>query len=164
MISTLLDKARHDRNRFDCGVTALNNYLKLMANQQSARDNSRTYVLEDVEQPGYIVGFYTLTVTPVNLSALAEKLLKKHLNARAGGLIARLAVDKRYSGSGFGEWLLIEALKKLLSASDTVGFPVIIVDAKDGAAQFCGKFGFTAFRDSPNKLFITVATIRDSLK
>ena len=164
MISILLDKASHNRNQFDCGVNALNNYLKLMTTQQSARDNSRTYVLEDSEQPGYIVGFYTLTVTPVDMSALPEKLLKKHLNARAGGLIARLAVDKRYSGKGFGEWLLIDALNKLLSASDTVGFPVIIVDAKDGAAQFYEKFGFTAFKDNPNKLFITVATIRKSFK
>ena len=135
-----------------------------MANQQSLRDNNRTYILEDNEHPSYIVGFFTLTVTPVDMSALPEKLLKKHLNTRAGGLIARLAVDKRYSGKGYGEWLLIDALNKLLSASETVGFPVIIVDAKDGAAQFYEKFGFTAFKDNPNKLFITVATIRKSLK
>ena len=113
-----------------------------------ARDNSRTYVLEDKEHPSYIVGIYTLTVTPVDLSALPEKHLKKHLNARAGVLIARLAVDKRYSGKGYGEWLLIDALNKLLSASDTVGFPVIIVDAKDGAAEFYEKFGFTAFKNN----------------
>ena len=120
--------------------------------------------MEDKEHPSYIVGFFTLTVTPVDLSALPEKLLKKHLNARAGGLIARLAVDKRYSGKGYGEGLLIDALNKLLSASESVGFPVIIVDAKDGAAQFYEKFGFTVFKDNPNKLFITVATIRKSLK
>jgi GNAT superfamily N-acetyltransferase len=164
VISVPLDKVSHNRNRFDCGVNALNNYLKVMANQQSARDNSRTYLLEDINQPSYIVGFYTLTVTPVDLSALPEKFLKRHQNARAGGLIARLAVDKRYSGKGYGEWLLIDALNKLLSASEAVGFPVIIVDARDGAAQFYEKFGFAAFEDSPNKLFITVATVRKNLK
>ncbi len=38
--------------------------------------------------------------------------------------------DKR---KGFSEWLLIDALRKLLAASESVAFPVIIVDAKDGA-------------------------------
>ncbi len=33
MNSELLDKNKHDRNRFDCGIEALNNYLSLMANQ-----------------------------------------------------------------------------------------------------------------------------------
>jgi len=59
--------------------------------------------------------------------------------ALAAGLIARLAVDKRYTQRGFGEWLLIDALKKLLAASDTVGFPLIVVDAKEGAVGFYEK-------------------------
>ena len=39
----LLDKAKHDRNRFNCGVEALNNYLKVMASQQAKKDNTRTF-------------------------------------------------------------------------------------------------------------------------
>ncbi len=39
-----LDKNRHARKDFDCNNEALNNYLKLMANQQAKRDNSRTYI------------------------------------------------------------------------------------------------------------------------
>ncbi|WP_280522915.1 GNAT family N-acetyltransferase [Photobacterium iliopiscarium] len=81
----------------------------------------------------------------------------------SGGLIARLAVDHRYKGQGFGEWLLIDALRKLLMASETVAFPVVIVDAKDGAEDFYEKYGFTAFKDADNKLFITIADIRASI-
>jgi len=58
---------------------------------------------------------------------------------------------------------LIDAFKKLLSASESVAFPVIIVDAKDGAIGLYEKFGFTAFLDTPNKLFLTMADIRLSL-
>ena len=36
MQSVPLDKKRHDRNYFDCGTEILNNYLRLMANQQSS--------------------------------------------------------------------------------------------------------------------------------
>ncbi len=163
MISVPLDKKKHERNRFDCGVEALNNYLRVMANQQSGKDNTRTFVLEDEAHPEVIIGYYTLTMTAIVLDALPTKLQQKHQNAGAGGLIARLAVDKRYVRRGFGEWLLIDALKKLLTASELVAFPLIIVDAKEGAVAFYEKFGFTAFLNQPNKLFITVANVRVSL-
>ncbi|GAB6096171.1 GNAT family N-acetyltransferase [Desulfatiferula olefinivorans] len=164
MITEPLDKDKHDRAYFDCGVEALNNYLRLMANQQSNKDNTRTFVLIDEENNRVIIGYYTLTMTLINLGALPPKLQKKHSNASAGGLIARLAVDKRFTKRGFGEWLLIDALRKLLVASETVAFPLIIVDAKEGAIEFYKKFGFTPFFDMPNKLFITVADVRKSIE
>jgi ribosomal protein S18 acetylase RimI-like enzyme len=103
-------------------------------------------------------------MTPIDLSALPDKLQKKHHNASSGGLIARLAIDKRYAKQGHGEWLLIDALNRLLQASETVAFPVVIVDAKDGAIGFYEKFGFTPFLDSTNKLFLTIADIRASIE
>ena len=160
MQTVLLDKVRHNRQRFDCGVEPLNNYFRLMAGQQARKDNARTFVLVDGDQPESIMGFYTLTMTTLDLSALPVHLQKKHQSAASAGLIARLAVDKRYQGRGLGEWLLVDALKKLLQASDMVGFPVVVVDAKDGAKPFYEKYGFMAFVDAGQKLFMTVADIR----
>ncbi|MDX8404662.1 MAG: hypothetical protein R8K50_00750 [Mariprofundus sp.] len=54
----------------------------------------------------------------------------------------------------------IEALRKLLSASEQVAFPVIIVDAKEGVMQFYERFGFTPFDNQSSKLFITVVDVR----
>ena len=163
MRTVVLDKKNHDRLQFDCGVAPLNNFLRVMASQQAGKDNTRTFVLEHVDQPETIIGYYTLTMIPLNLQALPVKLQKRHSSAGSAGLIARLAVDKRFSGQGFGEWLLIDALHKLLHASDSVGFPLVIVDAKDGVAAFYEKFGFTPFQDCPDKLFITIKAIRASL-
>lgn len=163
MFTIPLDKKKHDRKRFDCGVEPLNNYLKVMANQQAAKDNTRTFVLEEDANPTYIIGYYTLTMTLLDLTALPTHLQKKHKNTYASGLIARLAVDKRYTRQGFGEWLLIDSLKKLLTASDTVAFPLVVVDAKEGAIDFYKKFGFTTFIDRPNKLYMSVSDIRASL-
>lgn len=163
MNTVLLDKAKHDRNRFNCGIEALNNYLKVMASQQANKDNTRTFVLEDDNDNSHVIGFYTLTMTPIDLKALPDELQKKHQSSTSGGLIARLAVDDRYKGKGFGEWLLIDALRKLLAASDSVAFPVVIVDAKDGAKHFYERYGFQAFEDAENKLFITIADVRASL-
>jgi GNAT superfamily N-acetyltransferase len=109
------------------------------------------------------VGYYALTMIPLELDKLPLKLQKKHQIARAGGLIVRLAVDPRYARQGFGEWLVIDALRKLLIASDVVAFPFITVDAKDGAAPFYEKLGFTPLQDSPKKLYMTIADVRLSL-
>jgi len=63
MLTIPLDKKKHDRQRFDCGVDPLNNYLKVMANQQAAKNNTRTFILEDDSNSAYIIGYYTLTMT-----------------------------------------------------------------------------------------------------
>ena len=135
----------------------------MMANQQDKKDNTRTFVLEDINKPKGIIGYYTLTMTSLDLSVLPDQLQKKHTNAQSAGLIARLAVDQRYLKQGYGEWLLIEALKKLLSASEIVAFPLVIVDAKDGAVEFYKKFGFIEFLDIPNKLYMTISKIKQSI-
>lgn len=163
MKTVLLDKTKHDRNNFNCEITTLNHYFKAMASQQAKKDNTRTFVLEDTTNISQVIGFYTLTMAPIELDRLPSRLQKKHQSSTSGGLIARLGVDKRYKGQGFGEWLLIDALAKLLSASDSVAFSVIIVEAKDGSKHFYEKDGFTPFEDDESKLFITIADVRASL-
>lgn len=162
MQSVILDKLKHNRKDFDCGNEFLNNYLTLTANQQSNKDNARTYVLEDENKSGQIVGFYTLTIISIDLSSLPQNLQKKHKHNNSVALIARLAVDNRFLNKGIGSWLLVDALKKLLNASDAVGFPLVVVDAKDGVSAFYEQFGFTSFRDEKKKLFISIADIRAS--
>ncbi len=162
MNSVALDKNIHNRKEFDCGVNELNNFLKLTANQQSNKDNSRTYVIEDKNDKSIIIGFYTLTMIGVELNLFAKKLEKKHNSNTSVGLVARLAVSKRYKNRGVGSWLVVDALLKLLNASEIVGFSLIVVDAKDGKKSFYEKFGFQSFKDEKNKMYISVADIRKS--
>ena len=163
MKTVLLDKKIHNRKGFNCGIDTLNNFLCVMASQQTLKDNTRTYVLEDARNTSQIIGYYTLTMTSLDLALLPVQLQKKHSNVHSAGLIARLAVDKHYFKQGYGEWLLIDSLRKLLQASDTVGFPLVIVDSKEGAIEFYKKFGFKCLLDMPSKLYMTIADIRKSL-
>jgi GNAT superfamily N-acetyltransferase len=160
MQTVQLDKNRHNRKAFDCEVDALNDYLHSMANQHSLKDNTRTYILENSENPSDIVGYYTLTMTTIELSKLPPNLQKKHFNNHSSALIARLAVDKKYKHKKIGSWLLIDALKRVLNASDIVAFPMVIVDAKDGITEFYEKFGFSLFLNEEHKLYLPIATIR----
>lgn len=163
MNTVQLDKAKHDRGSFNCGAESLNNFLRIMANQQASRDNSRTFVLEDPASPEKLMGFYSLTMAQIDMSAFPDQLSRKHQTSTAAGLIARLAVDTKYQGKGLGEWLLIDALKRLLVASDSVGFPLVIVDAKDDAVRFYEQYGFKSFQVLENRLFLTIADIRASI-
>ena len=86
MTLVLLDAKKHNRKKFDCGVDALNNYLKLMANQQSKKDNSRTYILEDSKDEKTIIGFYTLSMIKIELSSLPIHLQKKYQKNYIAGL------------------------------------------------------------------------------
>ncbi len=50
-----------------------------------------------------------------------------------------------------------------MAISNSVAFPVVIVDAKGGAKHFYEHYGFQALQDTENKLFITIANVRASI-
>lgn len=148
-----LDKSRHDRTTFDCGVAPLNNYLKNYSGQHDKHHLSRTYVLLDEQQSQRTLGFYSLAMTNVNLENLPIKLMKRSPKGANCALLARLAVDLTYTGQGLGGILLIDAIKRAYLASLSVPVPMIVVDAKDqGAAEFYRHFGFKSLPDMPLKL------------
>jgi len=73
-----------------------------------------------------------------------------------------LPVKRNDGNKGIGLWLLIDALQKLLSASDTLGFTMIIVDVKKGMKYFYEQFGFRKFVDKRNRMFLSVADVHAS--
>ncbi len=58
----LLSK-EHDRDSFECGVSALNDFLRKYAWQNQRKTSSRTYVATRGER---IVGYYTLSFGAVS--------------------------------------------------------------------------------------------------
>jgi GNAT superfamily N-acetyltransferase len=158
-----LDPSRHDRKGFGCGIEALDLFLRQQAAQQRRKDNGRTYVLIDSGHPERIIGFYTVTMIALEWPELPEKLARRHRNAGGAALVARLAVDRRHRGNGHGARLLTDALRRVLAASEAIGYPVVFVDAKAGAASFYEAYGFERLADRPDRLFMTVADIRASM-
>ncbi|MFC0572163.1 GNAT family N-acetyltransferase [Paraburkholderia solisilvae] len=78
-------------------------------------------------------------------------------------LLARLAVDTKYKGQGLGEHLLAHALDTVLTTAEAIGVQCVVVDAIDsGAAGFYRKYGFEPFTDTPRRLFLPVATIKQA--
>ena len=150
-----LDKTIHDRNKFDCGELALNNYLKQVSGQHDKKDLSRTFVLTSTQNESQIKGFYSLALCKVDLTELPSNIAKKYPSEIYCTLIGRLAVNKPHQRQGFGEMLVIDAIKNAINSSDLVPKPMIIVEAKNELAHdFYKEMGFTEFPQNPNKLFM----------
>jgi predicted GNAT family N-acyltransferase len=153
---------RHDRERFDCGVDALNRYLRAQARQEMTRDIAVIYVLVPADQPTTIAGYHSLSSTAVRMSDLPETTRKRlpRYPLVPATLLGRLGVDRTCRGRGFGERLLVDALKRSLTASRSVASAAVIVDAKDATgATFYTRYGFIAFPDQPLRLFLPIKTI-----
>jgi GNAT superfamily N-acetyltransferase len=135
--------ARRDVAQFDCGVEALNVWLKKHALQAVGSGSARVFVIEDAEQDR-VVGYHALSAASVShekATARAAKGMPRH--PIPAGLLARLAVDATVQGHGLGAWLLRDAMLRMLSAAEEVGIRVMLVHAIDEqAAAFYEHFGF----------------------
>ena len=75
-------------------------------------------------------------------------------------LLARLAVDVRYQGTGIGRILLFEALKRLATSSNDIGFEVVVDAIDEAAAGFYEKYGFRRFDGHDLRLFMLTRHLR----
>lgn len=153
----------HDLSAFDCGKESLNTWLKRYAlvNQQS--DSAQTYVLH---RKGVVIGHYALTagsVRPDEASSHVSKGLARHPIGVI--LLARLAIDTREHGRGFGKALLRDALLRIASAADAIGARAILVHAiDDDARHFYERFGFERPPVDEFELMLLMKDLRASLE
>jgi len=158
-----LDKT-HDRKSFSCGIYSLDNYFQQQARQDSQKRIAVTYVLHD-QKENKIAGYYSLSATAIELSALPEGMRKKlpsypYLPAT---LIGRLAVDENYKQRGLGELLLIDAIKRAYHASLAIASFAVVVDAINSSAEkFYKKYGFLDLSVAKKHcLFLPMSTIKE---
>jgi GNAT superfamily N-acetyltransferase len=154
--------ARHDLSAFDCGVPALNNYLKKFALPNQRGQSARTYVATRGEG---VVGYYTLAAAAARREETPARVAKG-LAAHPVPviLLARLAVDEGEKGQGLGKGLLKDALLRAVQAADMVGCRAVMVHAKDdGARAFYQRFGFEPSPGDPFLLFLLMKDIKASL-
>ena len=157
----LLNKS-HDTSSFDCGVTALNNFLQKYALQNIKNRSVRTFVaLED----NVVLGYYSLVAASVEHSAVPPQI-RKGLGKYPIPviLIARLAVDISIQGQGLGKGLLKDALLRILGVTENLGVRAVLVHAKDEKAKsFYPKFGFESSPLDQYHLYLLIQDIQKTL-
>ena len=149
----------HARDRFSCGVTALDGYLARQATQDVRRRVSACFVAVDVSN-SKIAGYYTLAVGGVPLTDLPETLSKKmpRYPSVPVARIGRLAVDQAFHGRGLGGALLADAAVRA-SRSEVAVF-ALVVDAKDETAEaFYRHHGFETFGTQTKQMIMSLKHI-----
>ncbi|WP_417252609.1 GNAT family N-acetyltransferase [Castellaniella sp.] len=155
------DSKVHDRTAFSCGAAELDRYLREHASQDIKRDVARVFVAVRPEATA-ICGYYSLSATSFQRDELsADQARKLPRYPVPSVLLGRLAVDRDAQGAGLGEFLLMDAMYRTLLATQVMAVHAMVVDAKNAsAAKFYRKYGFIAFPNNTQRLFLPVATIR----
>jgi GNAT superfamily N-acetyltransferase len=151
----------HDRAGFDCGEPALNDYLQKTARQHAEKGISRSFVLVNEPDPRRIIGFFTLAMCEVEAPLLPPETARKLPPGRLpGARLARMAVRLDEQGRGYGDVVLVEAIRRVAEAGRNVGCVGLFVDAKSARARaFYERFGFLRLRDRKLELFLPFATV-----
>jgi GNAT superfamily N-acetyltransferase len=142
-----LDKARHERTTFECGIQELNEFIRRSAARHREAGVSKTMVLPvkaSTDEKAGICAYYTLSHTRIERetlpSALAKKLPRYPVPVM---LIAQLAMHKDAQGQGLGKVTLIRALRHCFEINAHLPSFAVIVDALDEGVQgFYKQHGF----------------------
>jgi hypothetical protein len=153
--------AAHDRAAFSCEEPRLENYLKTQARQDAGKKLAAVFIMT-ADGKG-IAGFYTLSQYSIwsgEIPAQISSKMTKHGQIPAT-LIGRLARDTALRGTGAGDLLLVDALRRCLALSTQAASWAVVVEAKNERRTiFYKKFGFQVFPSHPLKLFLPTATIQ----
>jgi hypothetical protein len=156
----------HNRQAFDCGDAAMNDFLRRYARQSHEQNASKTFCAIDAAVPNRILGFYTITPSAVardDVPAAMTKGLAQH--EVSGFKLARIATDVAVAGEGFGGQLLLAAALRCLRIAAEAGGVLLIIDAKsERAAQWYASYGAEALHGRPLTLVMPLATFAPDFK
>ncbi len=157
-------QSHHDRQGFDCGHPALNDFLHRQARQNADRNLGITHVAVEHAGDSKILAYYTLVTRTINRAILPVKKLPR--GDIGVVLLGRLAVDKSARRQGIGRVALANAMEQVARAAHEIGIYALVLDATDEHARtwYLGlNAGFQTFLDDPNHLFLPVDTIHAAL-
>jgi len=165
-----LDLEHHDRSAFSCDVEQFDNFLKKTAGKLTRADNTRVYVLADLA--GAIIGFYAINAHAIDYQDLPKRFARTRPahGSIPTAFLSMIGVDYRHGGKGYGGDLLADALVRVAGAADQLGIAVVILDVlDDGDAEavkrrlaLYARYGFQSLPWQPLRLFLPVATIRET--
>ena len=157
---------RHDRNAFDCGDAALNEFLQLHARKSHEAGGAKTFLAIDDTGNKPMLGFYSVSPASVEYARTPEIIRRRLARHDVPAFrLARLAVDLKVQGQGLGGQLLLSAGKRCLLASAEVGGVAMLIDAKsDRVAAWYASYGALPLLDTPLSLMLPLTTVEAALR
>lgn len=163
-VSTALDPAVHDVSRFDCGERGLNSWLQDHASAAARARVAHTFVwLEDARQA--VVGYYALSAHAVTRVDAPARIGRGVPDPVPAALIAKLALDVSLHGRRLGDLLLVDALTRVIDASESgPAVRTVVVDAAtDRGRALYARFGFVAAPGRADRMIVRAETIAKGL-
>ena len=155
----------YDREAFDCGDAALNEFLRRHARKSHDQGGAKTFLAVDDAEGKRILGFYSVSPASVAFDRTPE--LVRHGLARHDVPVfrlARLAVDRPVQGCGLGGQLLLAAGRRCLLVASQVGGVALLIDAKnERIAQWYAGYGAVPLLDQPLSLLLPFKSIHAAL-
>ncbi|MDD2744686.1 MAG: GNAT family N-acetyltransferase [Rhodocyclaceae bacterium] len=155
-------EARHRLEDFDCGKSALNEWLHRHARQAQGSGSAKTFVVADDDR---VVGYFSLTVGQVDTLEAPERIRKGMGQYPIPVVIlARLAVSIQDQGKGIGFGMLQDAIRRTLLIAEQAGIRAMLTHPIDiEASSFYTRFGFIASPLSEQQLLLLLKDARHSL-
>jgi|SRR6185312_13436050 len=154
----------HQTAGFGCGEEALDIYLWKFALANHQAGYARTFVSCDADRR--VLGYYSLAAGQILRAEASERLSRgAALHPIPIVVLARLAVDRNAQGHRLGQSLLLDAIRRVLSAAEPVGIRAILVHAKhEQAADYYRKYaGFESLPGNPLVLSLLLKDARRAL-
>ena len=154
--------ARHQREKFDCGETNLNEFFQRQAGQLARRGFGKTYVA--LADDGLTVtGNVTISAGQVETAQMPPHLKLPRYPAPILR-IGRPEVDQGQQGQGTGQQLMAFALQLALEFSQQAGLYAVVVDAKHNKAKaFYERLGFSETLGNPLSLYLPISALQNSV-
>ena len=145
--------ADHHLNKFNCGETSLDEWLKRRALLNQANGASRAFVVVDESQ--LVMGYYALAAGAVHHQDATRSVRQNMPDPIPVMVLARLAVDISTQGMQLGAGLLRDAVDRSLAVAKNTGVRALLVHAlHERAKEFYLYFGFQASPVHPLTLML----------
>lgn len=156
----------HNRESFDCGDGALNDYLRHHARKSHERGGAKTFLAISEEDNRTILGFYSLSPASVEYARVPD-VMKRGLARYDVPVfrLGRLAVHRPVQNRGMGGQLLLSAGRRCILAAEGVGGVALLIDAKhERVASWYVSYGAFPLLDTPLSLLLPLSTIEAALQ
>jgi len=151
----------HLTEPFSCSTPVLDEWLKRRALKNEGADASRTFVVCHGKQ---VIGYYALATGSVGHHEAPGKLRRNMPDPIPVMVLARLAVDQAWKGTGVGRALLKDAVLRTLTVSRHAGLKALLVHAiSDEAKRFYTYHGFIESPLDPMTLMLSLQEAANNL-
>ena len=148
----------HELAEFSSGVASLDDWLKRRARSNQASGATRTFV---VAEGRCVIAYYAVASGAISLGGALGRFRRNMPDPIPVAVLARLAIDRAWQGSGLGRALFRDCAARITHAADSIGIRGIVVHAiSEEAKAFYLALGFEPSPLDPMTLMVTLSDVQ----